>query len=151
MPPLFATVFRDDKPATAAPAVEPPVDCVSKDCEAAVEADDAKRLPDGSIFDEDELHETSVREAEAPLGTAMSVASLYGKPLDAAALEALMPPGENGIVWHAQVVNDSWRDAKECAADGSIKPRRPMLTVRAGDFFSSIARLSDGRWVFIAS
>lgn len=77
--------------------------------------------------------------------------SIYGKPLDQAVLEALMPLGEGGLVWHATLIGNDCKhpkSTKSTKADGTIKPRRSNLPVKEADFFQSIVQTSDGRWVF---
>ena len=61
----------------------------------------------------------------------------------------LVPPDEGGLKWHALVLADSYAmPEKHCLPDGSLKPRRPLPHARAADFFSSLTRTADGRYIF---
>merc|ERR1719453_687972 len=39
-------------------------------------------------------------------------------------------------------------DPKVCTKEGDIRPRRGNLPVRVSEFFSSLTRTPDGRWIF---
>ena len=68
--------------------------------------------------------------------------SLYGTNarIDCEEVTNLMPRGDGGQVWHAQVLADHFQaPAKLCKPDGTLKARRPMPVVRASDFFSSLS------------
>ncbi len=52
---------------------------------------------------------------------------------------------EDGLVWHAQIVDGEYFNAKYCNPDGSLKKRRPFPIVRSSDFFSSLEKVR-GRW-----
>ena len=81
-----------------------------------------------------------------------SMRSVYGNDAKVASAKAaeLVPPGEAGLTWHAQVLADDFKaKAKDCLPDGTtLKPRRPLPHVRQGDFFSSLVRTDDGRHIF---
>jgi hypothetical protein len=74
--------------------------------------------------------------------------SLYGKPRSAAHVAEMIPRGPGGLIWHAELVSDKWTSASDCDANGCIKPRRPLLPVRETDFFASLVKTADGRWIF---
>jgi hypothetical protein len=69
-------------------------------------------------------------------------------PVPPASLGPLTTDLRAGLVIHAQMVSDDFADTSIVAADGSIKPRRPMPVVRAADFFRSLTRTDDNRWIF---
>lgn len=73
-------------------------------------------------------------------GSMLELDSDYGNPLSPEKAAELLPSGEGGLIWHAQLVSDD--------ANGEIKPRRPDLPVRAKDFFSSLIKTLDNRWIF---
>ena len=112
---------------------------------ATAVSDDAVRLPDGSVLLDEESECTSPRRT-ATAGETESSLSCYGSPLSGAQAAELCPPGDCGIVWHAQLLADG--DALHCDGNGGIKPRRAELPVRAADFFRSLVRTPDGRYIF---
>ena len=94
-----------------------------------------------------ELATTTLRPSE--MRRMESTSSLYGPAARSVAdVEKLVPPGDGGLIWHAQVLADDFKPPKKlCRPDGSLKPRRPLPIVRASDFFSSLVQTADGRWV----
>ena len=62
------------------------------------------------------------------------------------ACEGLADAAGGGTVWHAQIVPDSFSDARHCTANGSLKPRRPRPHVRASEFLGALERTSGGGW-----
>ena len=77
-----------------------------------------------------------------------STESLYNSPKSPEEAAALCPPGDGGLIYHAQLVTDSWTSKKDTNSAGEIKPRRPTLPTREQDFFSSLVQTPDGRWLF---
>lgn len=123
----------------------------SKDYASETDGDD-DRLPDGTIinpydFPQDLPKGDSV-QACVTTGGPEATFSKYGQPEDAETAAALCPTGEGGLIWHAQIVLDDWNDKSHCNESGDIKPRRPILPVRKDDFFSSLVKTADGRWLF---
>lgn len=81
----------------------------------------------------------------------MSDAPVYGK---------FLPPDEmaerlgdqtssriQGLVWHAVLLPDDYKDKKH-VVNGKLKTRRPLPQVRQSDFFRSLVKTEDGRWGF---
>ena len=86
------------------------------------------------------------------LDASESLMSKYGSPRPAEELAALFPPGHGGLIWHAQLIGEDPKFHpkgfdKDLSA-GEIRPRRPTLPVRSSEFFASIVRVPDGRWIF---
>eukprot|EP00940_MAST-03C_sp_MAST-3C-sp2_P000443 g443.t1 len=105
------------------------------------------RAPDGSMSNED----VRVFESKAsgyPQAKSESLKSVYGSPASGDVADALCPKGKGGLVWHVQIVSDDWRSEKDCDDEGRIKPRRPTLPVRSRDFFSSLVKTRDSRYIF---
>ena len=147
---MLALIRRKSKrpnPAKALTVTAPAaLNTETRDTEASgVEAEESTRLPDGSIIDDNEIEPSSPRHTDEA-GTTESLLSLYGRPASPDEATLLCPPGEGGLVWHAQLLTAE--DTKFSHADGSVKARRGQLPVRASDFFSSLAQTADGRWVF---
>lgn len=80
-----------------------------------------------------------------------TICTQYGHPESPSRLAALLPPGPGGLIWHAEIVGDDWFSEADCFEDGSIKPRRAILPVRASDFFDSLVLTDDFRWIFSGS
>lgn len=75
--------------------------------------------------------------------------SKYGDPACAKDIAEIYPRGSGGLVWHVQLVSDDWiGNEKDCTPEGEIRARRPTLPVREKDFFKSLVRTQDGRWMF---
>ena len=56
---------------------------------------------------------------------------------------------EGGLTWHATIYRDiNSVNKKHLTKDGTLKPRRPLPHVLAADFFDSIVKTSDGRYMF---
>jgi hypothetical protein len=116
--------------------------------------DDAVRLPDGSIIEEEDDEDDDEGDAapspkSTPAGMTESHRSLYGKPLSPDQAAELCPAGGGGLIWHAQLLTEEdTRNPRYCTPDGRVKPRRANLPVKAADFFASLVRTSDGRWLF---
>ena len=53
---------------------------------------------------------------------------------------------KDGLLWHAQIVDDSYYDPKNCNPDGTLKNRRPMPIMRAADFFDSLQYIGS-KWI----
>lgn len=104
------------------------------------------RLPDGSLATDD----LTMPRALAPSCGSVSAStdSVYGQPLSASEVAARMPLGCGGLVWRALLVGEEWQDATFCLADGTIRPRRAALPVSSCDFFRSLVKTVDGRWIF---
>lgn len=85
---------------------------------------------------------------QEPLHPSEETFSVYRKPLSPADAAKAVPPGEEGLIYHAQVVSARYDYAKDIAADGEINPRRPIPTVKKDDFFNSLTKTEDGRWIF---
>ena len=105
-----------------------------EDVSSSAADDEDERLPDGSILtqDDDQASTAYARrmstddrdQLDDHEGTSRSLSSRYGEPLSADEVSALVPAGDGGLVWHAQLVNDEWRTAKDVDEEGNIKPRR---------------------------
>lgn len=93
----------------------------------------------------DEEEEELIPDEDFPSSARCSV---YGAPVPPAEAAALCPPGEGGLIYHSNLVSDQWNHPKDCDADGRIKSRRATLPCRHTDFFSSLVRTEDGRWLF---
>jgi hypothetical protein len=87
-------------------------------------------------------------EAASPLGPGEVTASVYGRKLTAEAAAALVPPSQHGLIWHARLVRDDFHDPAITTAAGHVKARRPMPVVTQTDFFSSLTKTADHRWIF---
>jgi len=113
---------------------------------------ESDRLPDGSLIDGpgDGLLDVDrpYREAEQEAGSSESLISVYGKPVSPEQAAALVEPGDGGLIWHAELCTERWRHPSHTTKDGVIKPRRAILPVLVGDFFSSLVQTEDGRWIF---
>ena len=119
---------------------------------APLDDEESIRLPDGSIIDEEELSEASTQmvggdgeEAGPPSACTLST---YGAPVSPEQAAELFPTGgSDGLTWHATLLS---ADAmtRDCMADGTVRPRRAQLSVRAKDFFASLVRTPDGRYLF---
>lgn len=106
------------------------------------------KLPTNSVDPDSEPVDFVQNEDTAYHGDSTSLESLYGKPVTSQEASQLCPPGEGGLVYHVQLVNDSWTSKKDCTEEGDIKPRRPLMPVRQEDFFKSLVQTVDGRWLF---
>ena len=103
-------------------------------------------LPDGSIYDHEHfegLNATDVHAWDA----------VYGTPLAPEEAALSVPAGGGGAIFHARLVYPPKAGSRARASsvldkDGRIKLRRPNLPVLASDFFESIAKTPDGRYVF---
>ena len=126
--------------------------------------EDAARLPDGSIIDEDDddvedavlpsVSESTLEQLEKD-GLSESHLSVYRQPCTPEEAAAQYPAGGGGLIYHAQLLNigfaKEWLKAfnKKFTSDkGVIKPRRALPPVLADDFFASLVRTADGRWMF---
>lgn len=112
-----------------------------------------QRLSDGSVLIDHhvELEEKPTRErsdSQMRMGDPECIMSSYGNPLSPEEAMEALPPGPGGIIWHAQLLPDDMIDPKVCNRDGDIRPRRGNLPVRVSEFFSSLTRTPDGRWIF---
>lgn len=89
--------------------------------------------------------------AERPdFGPGEETVSVYGpeglpSPEEAA---ALVPPSDRGHIWHAIVIGEGYKHARDLEEDGTIKPRRPIPTVTHQNFFNSLVKTEDGRYLF---
>ena len=96
------------------------------------------RLPDGSMYFDEVFRKGS---ATANAGSTTSLASRYSHPVSASQASNMLPPGGHGLMWHAMVIADSDRSFQ-------IQARRPVSQVRNSDFFSSLVKTDDNRWIF---
>jgi len=96
---------------------------------------------------QDAFQEEASQIKQAPVSSC-SDQPWYGFPLAPTDAAAALPPGAGGLIWRAYLVGESWMDVDHCNPNGTIKPRRPILPVRAQDFFSSCVQTADGRWLF---
>jgi len=60
----------------------------------------------------------------------------------------LVVAGDSGLVWHAQIFPDTFKNSKHTLPSGELKPRRPLPQARATEFFKALVRTGDGRWIF---
>mmetsp|Transcript_17316 Transcript_17316/g.40637 ORF Transcript_17316/g.40637 Transcript_17316/m.40637 type:complete len:540 (-) Transcript_17316:273-1892(-) len=72
----------------------------------------------------------------------------YGCPISPEEAQELLPGGDGGISWQALLTSEDWHDNENFTKEGEIRQRRPALPVRVADFFSSLVKTKDGRWVF---
>lgn len=87
-------------------------------------------------------------EGEDELKPSEVVTSEYGTDLPSPEEAAdLVPAGEEGLIWHAIVISDGYKNKKDIV-DGRIKARRPTPTVTKENFFASLVKTPDGRWIF---
>ncbi len=98
-------------------------------------------------FHADQHHSESA-EAPLALGPGEVTASVYGQRISAEAAAALVPPSKHGLIWHARLVRDDFHDPAVTTAAGRVKARRPMPVVTQTDFFSSLSKTADHRWIF---
>jgi len=54
------------------------------------------------------------------------------------------PDTLSGLVWHAQIVTDSFKNAKVCDSSDQLKPRRPLPIARSSEFFPKLERVVNG-------
>lgn len=76
-----------------------------------------------------------------------SDAPKYGEKVGPVEGDEIMQ-GTEGLIYTAMLVSDDYDNPKHCTPEGGLKTRRPMPQVRARDFFSSLARTKQGKWVF---
>lgn len=105
-------------------------------------------IREGALFEEIPFEVKSDDEKINNLGPGESMLSVYGKPVTQVQAAALVPPGTEGLRWHAQLVRPDYSHPKHTTAPGVIKPRRPVPTVLESDFFNSLTKTADGRWIF---
>jgi hypothetical protein len=106
---------------------------------------DSELIPDEE--EEIDYYLISSNESDESVPSA-NLNSTYGAPVSPAEAAALCPPGNGGLTYHSQLVGDHWTHPKDCDSDGRIKPRRATLPCRQKDFFSSLVKTDDGRWLF---
>merc|ERR1719223_454847 len=87
-------------------------------------------------------------DSQQMLGDPECLLSLYGNPMSPEQAMEALPQGDGGIIWHAQLLPKDMNDPDVCNKDGAIRPRRGSLPVRVDEFFSSLTRTPDGRWIF---
>jgi hypothetical protein len=94
--------------------------------------------------------------ADVPPPAARPSLSLFGRreskasqydPISADLAE-LVVTGQQGLVWHAQILADDYSNPKHVLPSGELKPRRPMPQARASAFFNSLVQTKEGRWIF---
>ncbi|CAB9525176.1 expressed unknown protein [Seminavis robusta] len=84
----------------------------------------------------------------------LSTESSYGHPLSAEEAAKRVPPGEDGLQWHATLINGDPFDTNGKLKKGlhprdfdletkTIRPRRASLPVLAKPFFASLTRVQD--------
>lgn len=101
---------------------------------------DSLRLPDGTPIDDDMVSGTRPVAKPSHADLHYEDASTGGRKLSPADIMQFLPPGDGGVVVQALLVLDEAED---------IPKRRPQpLPVRAGDFFSSLVALDDGRYAY---
>eukprot|EP00941_MAST-03F_sp_MAST-3F-sp1_P002280 g2280.t1 len=86
--------------------------------------------------------------SEVVVGTSESLVSVYGRPKNPEECAKLCPPQPGGLVYHSQLVTEGWVHEKHTTQNGTIKPRRAILPVHEKDFFSSLVKTEDNRWIF---
>eukprot|EP00128_Syssomonas_multiformis_P002151 Colp12_sorted_trinity150504_noHs@9405 len=95
---------------------------------------------------------TTPETASIPLQPAEATTSIYGRPLTPEQAAELVPPSDEGLEWQINLVVDKDEARPQSAAiyaeTGEIKPRRPVPTARASEFFNSLVKTPDGRWIF---
>eukprot|EP00037_Helgoeca_nana_P015805 m.148064 g.148064 ORF g.148064 m.148064 type:complete len:542 (+) comp23189_c0_seq1:99-1724(+) len=126
-----------------------PAACESGGATAAASNRNVEGVPDE--VDQCDDHPPPARQlcsaAEIDTGPE-SLVSVYGQPESPERAAELCPPGDEGLVYHAQLVPDDWTHPEHCTTGGQIKPRRAVLPVREKDFFASLVQTADGRWLF---
>lgn len=86
-------------------------------------------------------------DAGTPLTRCKSDLPRYGEKISPEHGDKIMK-GEGGLIYHAFLVSDEYYEPKHCTEEGSLKSRRPIPQVRARDFFSSLTKTKEGKWVF---
>ena len=95
-----------------------------------------------------DVNNTETNHTPDDLGEGEVLTSTYGLKITPEQAASLCPPSTEGIIWHAQVVNKTYSHPRNTTAPGLVKPRRGIPTVLATDFFNSIIKTPDGRWIF---
>lgn len=62
--------------------------------------------------------------------------------------EASEHKAHGGLLWEVRIFKDGYKNKKYLTPSGQLKPRRAIPQVYASDFFSSLNKTDDGRWVF---
>lgn len=83
--------------------------------------------------------------------TSLQSNAVYGKPLSEEEAAAAVPPGEDGFVWHAIVIPDTFCTNGKLISGlykkdydiekGTVKPRRGSLPVTYSELFSSLTKI----------
>ena len=99
---------------------------------------------------EDASSVESVNSSNSKVLTSLMTLSSYGKPLPDEEASKVLPPGKDGLVWHATVIPDNYfhhgklirgLNRRDFLDDGTIKPRRPSLPLTMTDLFSSLTKI----------
>ncbi len=115
-----------------------------------VDSDTDSAFDSGSFKRRDDLEDAAVENVQirSRLSRSASVVSRYNEPKSVDVLDKVNT-SEGGLTWHATIYRDiNSVNKKHLTKDGTLKPRRPLPHVLAADFFDSIVKTSDGRYMF---
>ena len=107
---------------------------------------------DDEIYDDDEHFEVDVESPTPPPPPSKNKSSMFSFLSSGSSKAAPPSPthhkSSSGLIWHAQVVSNSFSNVKVCDSNGKLKSRRPLPIVRADDFFGSLVHQNNGQYVF---
>ena len=116
-----------------------------------VDSDTDSTFDSGSFKRRDDLEDGRRRKCSntrSRLSRSASVVSRYNEPKSVDVLDKVNT-SEGGLTWHATILQGyKLCQQKHLTKDGTLKPRRPLPHVLAADFFDSIVKTSDGRYMF---
>ena len=109
-----------------------------------------------------EDHEkVSVPTDQPPQLTSLAVLPVYGNPLSEEEAAHVVPPGEDGLVWHSIVIPDNFCTGGKLMGglnkrdydltNATIKPRRASLPVTQSELFTSLTKIqgpNGSRFIF---
>ncbi|GMI20106.1 hypothetical protein TrRE_jg5448 [Triparma retinervis] len=97
-------------------------------------------LASSSVSEASSMTQTNPKKTIANSISGLSIRSKAKKALGLGGKE------DDGLILHAQIVSDDYKDAKNCHSNGLLKNRRPMPIARASDFFNSL-EYTGGKWI----
>ena len=98
---------------------------------------------------EEEVIETAESKHTFLTTRQTSTVARYRIPLSAE--EAAEHDEEGGLIWQVKIFKDGYTNKRFNKPDGKLKPRRAIPQVYASDFFSSLNKTDDGRYIFKGS
>lgn len=102
-----------------------------------------EKEPDEEVIETPEAKKTLLATRQT------STVPRYRIPLSAE--EAAEHLDDGGLIWQAKIFKDGYTNKRFNAPDGKLKPRRAIPQVYASDFFSSLNKTADGRYIFKGS